>query len=71
MFYSIIQVKGQFIVTEDPFGEIQVFTNDFFDYEVQENDLVYLKDGMFHKAEEETLKTQEENYNKMQDLFDK
>lgn len=71
MFYSIIQVKGQFIVTEDPFGEIQVFTNDFFDYAVQENDLVYLKDGMFHKAEEETLKTQEENYNKMQDLFNK
>ena len=71
MFYSIIQVKGQFIITEDPFGEIQVFTNDFFDYEVQENDLVYLEGGMFHKAEEETLKTQEENYNKMQDLFNK
>ena len=71
MFYSIIQVKGQFVVTEDPFGEIQVFANNFFDYEVQENDLVYLKDVMFPKAEEETLKVQEENYNKMQDLFDK
>ena len=48
MFYSIIQVKGQFIVTEDPFGEIQVFANNFFDYEVQENDLVCVYDIEFN-----------------------
>ena len=28
-----------------------------FDYEVNENDIVYLKDGMFHYSEEETKKT--------------
>ena len=71
MYYSVIQVKGRIVIMEDPFGDIQVFTNDFFDYDVQENDLVYLKDRMFHKAEEQTEETQKENFDKMQELFDK
>lgn len=71
MFYSVIQIKGKMILTQDPYGDLQVFTDDFFDYEVKENDLVYLEKGMFHYAEEETLRTQQENYDKMQELFDK
>ena len=71
MFYSVIQVKGQFVVTQDPYGEIQVYSIEFFDYDVKENDLVYLKDGMLRYAKEETEKLQAENHGKMQELFDK
>ena len=71
MFYSIVQVKGPMVLTEDPYGELQVFAKDFFDYEVQENDLVYLRDGMFHYAKEETEKVKQQNYDLMQDLFNK
>ena len=54
MYYSVIQVKGQFVVTQDPYGEIQVYSIEFFDYDVKENDLVYLKDGMLRYAKEAT-----------------
>ena len=57
MFYSVVQIKGPMILTEDSFGDLQVFSKEFFDYEVNENDIVYLKDGMFHYSEEETKKT--------------
>ncbi|MBE6887053.1 MAG: DUF3006 domain-containing protein [Ruminococcaceae bacterium] len=69
MYYSVIQVKGQFVVTQDPYGEIQVYSIEFFDYEVKENDVVYLKDGMLRYAKEETERRQTENYDRMQDLF--
>ena len=69
MYYSVIQVKGQFVVTQDPYGEIQVYSIEFFDYEVKENDVVYLKDGMLRYAKEETKRRQAENYDRMQDLF--
>ena len=69
MYYSVIQVKGQFVVTQDPYGEIQVYSIEFFDYEVKENDVVYLKDGMLRYAKEETQRRQAENYDRMQDLF--
>jgi len=71
MFYSVIQIKGKMVLTQDPYGDLQVFTDDFFDYEVEENDLVYLENGMFHHAKEATEKTKQENYDKMQQLFDK
>ena len=71
MFYSIIQIKGKMILTQDPYGDLQVFTDDFFDYEVKENDLVYLENGMFLYAEEATKRSQQENYDRMQDLFGK
>jgi len=59
------------VLTQDPYGDLQVFTDDFFDFEVKENDLVYLENGMFHYAEEATEKTKQQNYDKMQQLFDK
>ena len=71
MFYSIVQIKGPMILTEDSFGDLQVFAREFFDYDVQENDLVYLKDGMFHYAKEETEKIKRENFDRVQDLFNK
>jgi len=71
MFYSVIQIKGKMILTQAPYGDLQVFTDDFFDYEVKENDLVYLENGMFHYAEEATKRAQQENYDRMQQLFDK
>ena len=71
MFYSVIQIKGKMVLTQDPYGDLQVFTDDFFDYEVKENDLVYLENGMFHLAKEETEKQQQENWDKMQELFNK
>jgi len=71
MFYSVIQIKGKMVLTQDPYGDLQVFTDDFFDFEVKENDLVYLENGMFHYAEEATEKTKQQNYDKMQQLFDK
>lgn len=71
MFYSVIQIRGKMILTQDPYGDLQVFTDDFFDYEAKENDLVYLENGMFHYAEEATLRAQQENYDKMQELFNK
>ena len=71
MFYSVIQIKGKMVLTQDPYGELQVFTDDFFDYEVKENDLVFLENGMFHYAEEATEKLRQENYDKMQELFER
>ncbi len=71
MFYSIVQIKGPMILTEDSFGDLQVFAREFFDYDVQENDLVYLRDGMFHYAEEETKNRKQQNFDRMQDLFDR
>lgn len=71
MFYSIVQIKGPMVLTEDDFGDLQVFAKDFFDYDVQENDVVYLKDGMLRYSEEETLKRKQQNFDKMQDLFDR
>ncbi|MBE6878564.1 MAG: DUF3006 domain-containing protein [Ruminococcaceae bacterium] len=71
MFYSIIQIKGPMILTEDSFGELQVFAREFFDYDVQENDIVCLKDGMFHYAEEETKKRKQQNFDRMQELFNR
>ena len=71
MFYSIVQIKGPMILTEDSFGDLQVFAREFFDYDVQENDLVYLKDGMFHYAKEETEKIKQENFDRVQDLFNR
>ncbi len=71
MYYSVIRVNGPIVVMEDPMGDVQVFSKDFFDYEVQENDLVYLENRMFHKAEEQTQQTQQENFEKMQNLFEK
>jgi len=71
MFYSVVQIKGPMILTEDSFGDLQVFSREFFDYDVQENDLVYLKDGMFHYAEEETEKVKQENFDRVQDLLNK
>lgn len=70
MLYSIIQIKGPMVLTQDDFGDLQVFTKDFFDYDVQENDLVYLKDGMLHYSEE-TEKVKQLNYDRVQDMFDK
>ena len=69
MFYSIVQVKGPMVLTEDFYGELQVFAKDFFDYDVQENDVVYLKDGMFHYSAEETERVKSENFDRMQDLL--
>lgn len=71
MFYSVVQIKGPMILTEDSFGDLQVFSKEFFDYEVNENDIVYLKDGMFHYSEEETKKVQQENFDRMSNLFSK
>ncbi|MBQ6897110.1 MAG: DUF3006 domain-containing protein [Oscillospiraceae bacterium] len=71
MYYSVIQLKGPMVLTEDSFGDLQVFSREFFDYDVKENDMVYLKDGMFHYSEEETKKIQQENYDIMNRLFDK
>lgn len=71
MFYSVVQIKGPMILTEDSFGDLQVFSKEFFDYEVNENDIVYLKDGMFHYSEEETKKVQKENFDRMSNLFSK
>ncbi|MBQ9845986.1 MAG: hypothetical protein IJO54_07905 [Oscillospiraceae bacterium] len=71
MFYSIVQIKGPMVLTEDSFGDLQVFAREFFDYEVKENDLVYLKDGMFHYAQEETEKVKQQNFDRMQNLFDR
>ena len=71
MYYSVIQVKGQFVVTQDPYGEIQVYSIEFFDYDVKENDHVYLKDGMLRYAEEATEQQQAENYDRMNSLFDR
>lgn len=71
MFYSVIQIKGKMVLTQDPYGDLQVFTDDFFDYEVKENDLVYLENGMFHLDEEATKQEQQKNFDKMQELFDK
>ena len=71
MFYSIVQVKGPMVLTEDFYGELQVFAKDFFDYDVQENDIVYLKDGMFHYSKEETEKIKQQNFDRMNSLFDK
>ncbi|MBR2503611.1 MAG: hypothetical protein IKB62_05730 [Oscillospiraceae bacterium] len=71
MYYSVIQLKGPMVLTEDSFGDLQVFSREFFDYDVKENDMVYLKDGMFHYSEEETKKIQLENYDIMNRLFDK
>ena len=69
MFYSVVQIKGQMVLTEDYFGDLEVFSMEFFDYEVKENDVVYLKDGMFHYSEEETEKRKTENYDLMQSLL--
>jgi len=71
MFYSIVQIKGPMILTEDSFGDLQVFAREFFNYDVQENDIVYLKDGMFHYAEEETEKRKQQNFDRMQELFNR
>ena len=71
MYYNVIQIKGKMILTQDPYGELQVFTDDFCDYEVKENDLVYLKDVMFRYAEEETKRVKQENFDAMQNLFDR
>ena len=71
MFYSIVQIKGPMVLTEDSFGDLQVFAREFFDYEVKENDLVYLKDGMFHYAQEETERVKQQNFDRMQNLFDR
>ena len=69
MYYSVIQVKGQFVVTQDPYGEIQVYSIEFFDYDVKENDLVYLRDGMLRYAKEATEQLQQHNHDRMQQLF--
>ena len=71
MFYSVVQVKGPMVLTEDFYGELQVFAKDFFDYDVQENDMVYLKDGMLRYAKEATEQQQAENYDRMNSLFDR
>lgn len=71
MYYSVIQIKGKMVLTEDSFGDLQVFTDDFFAYEVKENDVVYLKDGMLHYSEEETKRIQQENYDEMQRIINK
>ena len=69
MFYSIIQVKGPMVLTMDDYGELEVYAKDFFDYDVQENDIVFLKDGMFHYSAEETERVKSENFDRMQDLL--
>ena len=69
MFYSVIQIKGPMVLTEDYFGDLEVFAMEFFDYEVKENDVVYLENGMFHYSEEETEKRKAENYSRMQSLL--
>ena len=69
MYYSIVQVKGPMVLTMDDYGELQVFAKDFFDYDVQENDIVFLKDGMFHFAEEETNRIKQQNFDRMQNLL--
>ena len=69
MYYSVIQVKGQFVVTQDPYGEIQVYSIEFFDYDVKENDLVYLRDGMLRYAKEATEQLQQHNHDRMQQFF--
>ncbi|MBR5251708.1 MAG: hypothetical protein IKV52_02680 [Oscillospiraceae bacterium] len=71
MYYSVIRVQDPMILLEDSFGDLQVFTKDFFDWDVQENDLAYLENGMFHLAKEETEKTKQENFDRMNSLFDK
>lgn len=71
MYYSVIRVNGPVVVMEDPYGDIQVFTKDFFDFDVQENDLAYLENHMFHKAQAATEEKQQQNFDKMQQLFDK
>lgn len=70
MYYSVIQIKNNVMVLlEDSFGDLEVFAREFFDYDVQENDLVYLENGMFHYAEEATQQAKEDNYNRMQQLL--
>ena len=68
--YSIIQVKGPMVLTMDDYGELEVFAKDFFDYDVKENDIVYLKNGMFHYDEEATKRVQQENFDRMQELLE-
>ena len=70
MYYSIIQVKGPMVLTMDAYGELEVFAKDFFDYDVKENDMVYLEKGMFHYAEEETNRVKQENFDRMQELLE-
>ena len=69
MYYSVIRVNGPIVVMEDPLGDVQVFSKEFFDFDVQENDLAYLENHMFHKAEEKTKQIQQENFEKMQNLL--
>ena len=71
MYYSVIRTAGEIILLEDPDGDVQTFTKDFFDYEVQENDLVYLQNGIFHYAKEETERVKKENFSRLQNLFNK
>lgn len=69
MYYSVMRVNGTMVTMEDPYGDVQVFSKEFFDYEVQENDLVYLENQMFHYAAEATQAEQKKNYDRMQKLF--
>ncbi len=68
--YSVIQVKQQTVLLQDDYGDLQVFTKDFFDYDVQENDIVFLSGGMFHFSQEETDRIKQQNFDRMQSLLD-
>ena len=68
--YSVIQVKQDMVLMEDDYGDLQVFTKDFFDYDVQENDIVFLSEGMFHFSQEETDRIKQQNFDRMQSLLD-
>lgn len=67
--YSVIQVKQHTVLMQDDYGDLQVFTKDFFDYDVQENDIVFLSGGMFRFSQEETDRIKQQNFDRMQSLL--
>lgn len=68
--YSVIQVKQHTVLLQDDYGDLQVFTKDFFDYDVQENDIVFLSEGVFRFSQEETDRIKQQNFDRMQSLLD-
>lgn len=69
MYYSVVQVNGPIILLEDPSGDLQTFTSDFFEYDVKENDLVYLQNGKFYFAQEETERVKKQNFDRLNRLI--
>lgn len=71
MFYSVTRVMGELVTMEDPFGEITVTTTEFFDYDVQENDVAVFENEIFSLAKEETENRKKANYDRIQGLVNR